>query len=63
MLLHPYLRRLDQAVLEGQGVFRACLQLKAEGWEPDLVIAHVGFQTAFICAMRSLRLARSDFCG
>ena len=41
--LHPYLRRLDQAVLEGQGVFRACLQLKAEGWEPDLVITHVGF--------------------
>ena len=32
--LHPYLRRFDQAVLEGQGVFRACLQLKEEGWEP-----------------------------
>ena len=37
------LRRFDQAVLEGQGVFRACLQLKAEGWEPDLMITHVGF--------------------
>ena len=41
--LHPYLRRFEQAVLEGQGVFRACLKLKAEGWEPDLVITHVGF--------------------
>ena len=41
--MHPYLRRFDQAVLEGQGVFRACLQLKAEGWEPDLMITHVGF--------------------
>ena len=41
--LHPYLRRFDQAVLEGQGVFRACMKLKAEGWEPDLVITHVGF--------------------
>lgn len=41
--LHPYLRRFDQAVLEGQGVFRSCMQLKAEGWEPDLVITHVGF--------------------
>ena len=41
--LHPYLRRFDQAVLEGQGVFRACLQLKAEGWETDIVITHVGF--------------------
>tara|TARA_B100000674_G_C37932762_1_gene958779 strand:- start:40 stop:1197 length:1158 start_codon:yes stop_codon:yes gene_type:complete len=41
--LHPYLRRFDQAVLEGQGVFRACLQLSSEGWEPDLMITHVGF--------------------
>ena len=24
-------------------MFRACLQLKAEGWEPDVVITHVGF--------------------
>lgn len=42
-ILHPYLRRFDQAVLEGQAVFRACQKLKAEGWEPDLVINHVGF--------------------
>ena len=41
--MHPYLRRFEQAVLEGQGVFRACLQLKTEGWEPDLAITHVGF--------------------
>ena len=41
--MHPYLRRFDQAVVEGQGVFRACLKLKEEGWEPDLVITHVGF--------------------
>ena len=42
-VLHPYLRRFDQAVLEGQGVFRACQKLKDEGWIPDLVISHVGF--------------------
>ena len=41
--LHPYLRRFEEAVLEGQGVFRSCLKLKAEGWEPELVITHVGF--------------------
>ena len=41
--MHPYLRRFDQAVLEGQGVFRACMQLKAKGWEPDLIVTHVGF--------------------
>ena len=29
-VLHPYLRRFDQAVLEGQGVFRA-QKLKDEG--------------------------------
>ena len=28
--LHPYLRRFDQAVLEGQGVFRACMKLKGQ---------------------------------
>ena len=45
--LHPYLRRFDQAVIEGQAVFRACLQLKAEGWEPDVMITHVGFGNGF----------------
>ena len=59
--LHPYLRRFDQAVLEGQGVFRACLKLKAEGWEPDCVITHVGFGNGFTFVMRFPRLAKSDF--
>ena len=30
-------------VLHGQAVFRACEQLKQEGWEPDWIINHVGF--------------------
>lgn len=42
-VLHPYLRRFDQAVIEGQSVFRVCQKLKDEGWIPDLVISHVGF--------------------
>ena len=41
--LHPYLRRFDQAVLEGQAVYRACVDLREEGWYPDWVINHVGF--------------------
>ncbi len=41
--LHPYLRRMDSAVLAGQAAYRACSKLKAEGWEPDCVINHVGF--------------------
>lgn len=41
--LHPYLRRLEPALLEGQAAFRAARQLKQEGWEADVVINHVGF--------------------
>ena len=40
---HPYLRRLESAVLEGQSVFRTALQLKSDGWIPDIIISHVGF--------------------
>ena len=45
--LHPYLRRFDQAVLEGQAVYRACRDLASEGWQPDWVINHVGFGCGF----------------
>ena len=41
--LHPYLRRFESCILQGQAVFRACEQLKEEGWEPDWIINHVGF--------------------
>ena len=41
--LHPYLRRFESCVLQGQAVYRACEQLKQEGWEPDTVVNHVGF--------------------
>ena len=41
--LHPYLRRFDKAVLEGQAVFRSCSELSKDGWHPDWVINHVGF--------------------
>ena len=41
--LHPYLRRFEACVLQGQAVYRSCQQLKQEGWEPDWIINHVGF--------------------
>ena len=41
--LHPYLRRFEASVLEGQAVFRACQLLREEGWTPDWIINHVGF--------------------
>ena len=41
--LHPYLRRFENSVLEGQAVFRACQNLREEGWIPDWILNHVGF--------------------
>lgn len=41
--IHPYLRRFETAVLNGQGAYRACQQLVSEGWAPDVIINHVGF--------------------
>ena len=41
---HPYLRRLEPALIEGQAAFRAARQLKEQdGWEADVVVTHVGF--------------------
>ena len=41
--LHPYLRRFESSVIEGQAVFRVCKQLREEGWIPDYILNHVGF--------------------
>ena len=41
--IHPYLRRMETAVLQGQAAFRACEKLKQEGWQPDWIFNHVGF--------------------
>ena len=42
-LLHPYLSRLDTAILNGQACAREALSLRDRGWYPDVVISHVGF--------------------
>jgi glycosyltransferase involved in cell wall biosynthesis len=42
-LCHPYLRRFETAVLHGQAAFRKALELKQQGFEPDLIIGHSGF--------------------
>ena len=41
--LHPYLRRLESAVLMGQAAFEVAQLLRSEGWKPDVVVNHVGF--------------------
>ena len=39
---HPYLTSSEQAVLQGQGVARALVQLLGEGFKPRVVISHGG---------------------
>ena len=39
---HPYLASTETAVLVGQGFARAAWRLKAEGYEPDCIVAHAG---------------------
>lgn len=41
--LHPYLRRFDGAVIEGQAAYRACRKLLDQGWIPDVIVSHAGF--------------------
>ena len=41
--IHPYLRRFEEAVLQGQAAYRALQPLVQSGWEPDWIITHVGF--------------------
>ena len=45
--LHPYLRRFENCVLEGQAAARAAYQIAEEGWIPDCIINHVGFGNGF----------------
>jgi glycosyltransferase involved in cell wall biosynthesis len=40
---HPYVRPTEEAVLDGQAVFRVCANLRAQGFVPDLVCAHSGW--------------------
>jgi hypothetical protein len=40
---HPYLRTMENAVLHGQAVARVLLQMKQQGWRPDVILAHPGW--------------------
>lgn len=41
--LHPYIRRFESALIEGQSTCRAAFELSDQGWQPDCIISHVGF--------------------
>ncbi|RAP43110.1 hypothetical protein BYZ73_02745 [Rhodovulum viride] len=40
---HRYLRGTERAVLNGQGLARAAITLRQQGFSPDLVVAHSGW--------------------
>ena len=41
--IHHYIRNLEEAVLNGQAVWRLCMELKKRGFVPDVVCAHSGW--------------------
>jgi glycosyltransferase involved in cell wall biosynthesis len=40
---HRYVRTLDEQLLYGQAVVRACLKLQEEGFTPDIICVHSGW--------------------
>lgn len=46
---HPYVKRMEASVRRGQSVARACLTLRRQGFDPDVVVAHAGWgETLFL---------------
>ncbi len=43
---HRYLRLTEEGVLNGQAVARVAMELKREGFQPDVIVAHVGWGEA-----------------
>ena len=42
-VLHPYLGRFEDAVLEGQAAAREAIRLRDHGFRPDVIVSHAGF--------------------
>lgn len=40
---HPYAQPMDSAAIAAQAFARSALALRAEGWRPDVVMAHAGW--------------------
>jgi glycosyltransferase involved in cell wall biosynthesis len=48
-LIHPYLIHTEMAVRNGQGVAQMLTRLKAGGFTPDIILAHIGWGEALYC--------------
>lgn len=46
---HHYLRPMEEAVLQGQAVYRMAEQLKTRGFVPDVVYGHSGWGPTLFC--------------
>ena len=45
---HPYLRTTEEAVLNGQAVYRLAKSLKQQGFVPDVVCSHSGWGVSLL---------------
>ena len=41
--VHPWALDLETKIIRAESVFRKCLELKAQGFHPDVVVAHPGW--------------------
>ncbi len=41
--IHPWAAEMETKIIRGEACFRACLQMKSQGFSPDVIIAHSGW--------------------
>jgi glycosyltransferase involved in cell wall biosynthesis len=41
--IHPWVADIESKAIRGEACFRQCMKMKAEGYVPDLIIAHPGW--------------------
>jgi glycosyltransferase involved in cell wall biosynthesis len=41
--IHPWVADIESKTIRGEACFRACLNMRAEGYSPDLIVAHPGW--------------------
>lgn len=41
--IHPWLKNIENEIILAESVFRTALKLKAQGYSPDVIVAHLGW--------------------